>query len=133
MNQLLTIFYAKVTTIAIRDLTRGKHMDKDDLTMKDKACTNGCPMKKLRHSSELVSKTYKLFFEIWRFEVYIHWNRTFLKLKYLFWALLPRFETYKQRYGRDVYFGWLGGTVEISYTNKTVSDNTGVQEEIPND
>ncbi len=90
-----------------------------------------CKMNKCRHSPKFDSKTRKVFFKLGRFEVYLAWNSTYLKLKYLKSVLIPSFKTEKQRYGRDVYFGWLGGAVEISYTNKTVSDNTGVQEEIP--
>lgn len=82
---------------------------------------------------KLVSKTHNTFFKLGRLEVFIFWNRTFLKLRYLHSVLIPSLQTEQQRYGRDFIFGWLGGGIEISYISKTVSNNTSVPKEIPND
>lgn len=82
---------------------------------------------------KLESKSHTVFFKVWRLEILLFWNSTFLKLKYIKHVILPWFETEAARYGRDVHIGWLGGMIEISYINKTVSNNTRVPKEIPND
>ena len=82
---------------------------------------------------KLESKTHIVFFKVWRLEVLLGWNSTFVKLKYIKHVILPWFQTEAARYGRDVNIGWLGGMIEISYINKTVSNNTRVPKEIPND
>ncbi len=82
---------------------------------------------------KLESKSHTVFFKVWRLEVLLLWNTTFLKLKHIKHVILPWFETEAARYGRDVTLGWLGGMVEISYINKTVSNNTRVPKEIPDD
>ena len=82
---------------------------------------------------KLESKSYNTFFKLGRYEVFLGWNSTFIKLKYIKHVILPWFETEAARYGRDVHIGWLGGMIEISYTNKTVSNDTRVPKEIPND
>ena len=81
----------------------------------------------------LESKSHTVFFKLRRFEIFIGWNSTFLKLKYIKIGLMPWFETEKSRYGRDVSLGWLGGAIEISYINKAFTNNTGIQKEIPDD
>ena len=81
----------------------------------------------------LESKSHTVFFKLWRFEIFIGWNSTFLKLKYIKFFIIPWFDTEKARYGRDVNTGWLGGEIEISYINKAFTNNAGIQKEIPND
>ena len=93
----------------------------------------GYMLQKSGYLPKLVSRTHHTFFKLGRFEVFLCWNGTFLKLRYLMSVLKPSFETEQQRYGRDFVFGWLGGAIEISYINKTVSNNTRVPKEIPND
>ena len=66
---------------------------------------------------KLESKSYNTFFKLGRYEVFLGWNSTFIKLKYIKHVILPWFETEAARYGRDVHIGWLGGMIEISYTN----------------
>ncbi len=82
---------------------------------------------------KLESKSHTVCFKVWRLEVLLFWNTTFLKFKYIKHVILPWFETEAARYGRDVTLGWLGGMIEISYINQTVSNNTRVPKEIPDD